>query len=255
MKYIASCSFGKDSLAMILTIIEHGLPLDEVVYREVMFDDTTSGEYPEHADFIHNKAVPILELVYGLKVTVLRAKTNYKERLARPNTKGKHIGEPRGFPLRLGPWCNSELKMKPLRDYERGLSEAVHEYVGIAVDEPARLERVLKTDNASAPLADFGITEEMAFKMCQEHYLLSPIYKTQKRSGCWFCHNARLDEMRDLWRNYPELWEELRKLQAISPIKFTSRNSVFDLEERFKKEDADHEKTQEIPAPGQAPDV
>lgn len=110
MKYIASCSFGKDSLAMILTIIEHGLPLDEVVYREVMFDDTTSGEYPEHADFIHNKAIPILELVYGLKVTVLRAKTNYKERLARLNTKGKHIGEPRGFPLRLGPWCNSELR-------------------------------------------------------------------------------------------------------------------------------------------------
>ena len=145
--------------------------------------------------------------------------------------------------------------MKPLRDYERGLPDTVHEYVGIAADEPTRLERVLKTNNASAPLADFGITEEMAFKMCQEHYLLSPIYKTQKRSGCWFCHNARLDEMRDLWRNYPELWEELRKLQAISPIKFTSRNSVFDLEERFKKEDADHEKTQEIPAPGQAPDV
>ena len=85
---------------MILTIIEHGLPLDEVIYREVMFDDTTSGEYPEHAAFIHDKAIPILELVYGLKVTVLRAKTNYKERLVRPNTRGKHIGEPRGFPLR-----------------------------------------------------------------------------------------------------------------------------------------------------------
>ena len=34
MKYIASCSFGKDSLAMILTIIEHGLPLDEVVFYD-----------------------------------------------------------------------------------------------------------------------------------------------------------------------------------------------------------------------------
>ena len=44
MKYIASCSFGKDSLAMILTIIEHSLPLDEVVYCEVMYDNTTSGE-------------------------------------------------------------------------------------------------------------------------------------------------------------------------------------------------------------------
>lgn len=68
MKYIASCSFGKDSLAMILTIIGHGLPLDEVVYCEVMFDENISGEYPEHADFIHNRAIPILEQRYGLKV-------------------------------------------------------------------------------------------------------------------------------------------------------------------------------------------
>ena len=79
MKYIASCSFGKDSLAMILTIIKHGLPLDEVIYCEVMFDEQISGEYPEHAAFIHNKAIPILELCYGLKVTVLRDKTTYKE--------------------------------------------------------------------------------------------------------------------------------------------------------------------------------
>lgn len=27
MKYIASCSFGKDSLAMVLMLIERGLPL------------------------------------------------------------------------------------------------------------------------------------------------------------------------------------------------------------------------------------
>ncbi len=27
MKYIASCSFGKDSLAMILMLIEKGMPL------------------------------------------------------------------------------------------------------------------------------------------------------------------------------------------------------------------------------------
>lgn len=32
MKYIASCSFGKDSLAMVLMLIERGLPLDEVVF-------------------------------------------------------------------------------------------------------------------------------------------------------------------------------------------------------------------------------
>ena len=34
MRYIASCSFGKDSLAMLLLIIEHKLPLDEVIFYD-----------------------------------------------------------------------------------------------------------------------------------------------------------------------------------------------------------------------------
>ena len=32
MKFIASCSFGKDSLAMVLRILEEKLPLDEVIF-------------------------------------------------------------------------------------------------------------------------------------------------------------------------------------------------------------------------------
>ena len=113
MKYIASCSFGKDSLAMILTIIKHGLPLDEVIYCEVMFDEHISGEYPEHAAFIHNKAIPILERCYGLKVTVLRDKTTYKENCLHIRTKGKRVGTPLGFPSRLANWCNGYLKCAP----------------------------------------------------------------------------------------------------------------------------------------------
>ena len=34
MKYIASCSFGKDSLAMVLLLIEKGYPLDEVLFYD-----------------------------------------------------------------------------------------------------------------------------------------------------------------------------------------------------------------------------
>lgn len=33
-RYIASVSFGKDSLAMVLLILERGLPLDEVVFYD-----------------------------------------------------------------------------------------------------------------------------------------------------------------------------------------------------------------------------
>ena len=31
-KYVASCSFGKDSVATLLLALEHGEPLDEAVY-------------------------------------------------------------------------------------------------------------------------------------------------------------------------------------------------------------------------------
>jgi hypothetical protein len=55
-KFIASVSFGKDSLATILLAKEHDEPLDEAVYCEVMFDKDISGEVPEHRDFIYDTA-------------------------------------------------------------------------------------------------------------------------------------------------------------------------------------------------------
>lgn len=43
MKHILTCSFGKDSIATALLALQHGEPLDELVYSEVMFSDTVSG--------------------------------------------------------------------------------------------------------------------------------------------------------------------------------------------------------------------
>lgn len=47
--HIASCSFGKDSIATILLALEHNEPLDRVVFSEVMFDHSRniSGELPD----------------------------------------------------------------------------------------------------------------------------------------------------------------------------------------------------------------
>ena len=52
-KYVASCSGGKDSVATLLLAAQHNEPLDEAVFSEVMFDKDTSGEVPEHRDFIY----------------------------------------------------------------------------------------------------------------------------------------------------------------------------------------------------------
>ena len=76
--YIASCSFGKDSLATILLALEHKEPLDRVVFAEVMFDNERgiSGEIPEHIEWVYSTAIPKLEKM-GVKVDVVKSKKDY----------------------------------------------------------------------------------------------------------------------------------------------------------------------------------
>lgn len=78
MKHIASCSFGKDSIATILLALEHGEPLDEAVSVEVMFDHARniSGEIPEHIDWIYSTAIPRLAAM-GVRTRVLRSERDY----------------------------------------------------------------------------------------------------------------------------------------------------------------------------------
>ena len=46
IRYVASCSFGKDSLAMVILLIKKGYPLDEVVFYDtgMEFDAIYSNE-------------------------------------------------------------------------------------------------------------------------------------------------------------------------------------------------------------------
>lgn len=76
--YIASCSFGKDSIATVLLALENKEPLDKVVFAEVMFDHERgiSGEIPEHIEWINSTAIPKLEQM-GVTVDVVKAKKDY----------------------------------------------------------------------------------------------------------------------------------------------------------------------------------
>ena len=63
MKYIASVSFGKDSLAMLLLLIERKWPLDEVVFYDTGME--FSAIY-----HIKDKIKPMLDNL-GIKFTEL----------------------------------------------------------------------------------------------------------------------------------------------------------------------------------------
>lgn len=94
-KHILSCSFGKDSIATALLALQHGEPLDELVYCEVMFSEEISGELPEHNRFIHETAIPHFEQ-RGIPTRVLRSEKTYLSCFYHVVTRGKTKGMQRG---------------------------------------------------------------------------------------------------------------------------------------------------------------
>ena len=137
-KLIASCSFGKDSLAAIIAAEEHGLHIDEAVYCRIMFDEKISAELPEHEEFIHTKAIPLLRERYGIKTTIVQAAETYCSRFFTVyKDRSKKKGEIYGFPMRQGAWCNSHLKVRPINKWQKAAGEYTA-VVGIAaIKEPA----------------------------------------------------------------------------------------------------------------------
>ena len=110
MKYIASLSFGKDSLAQIILIKRLGLPLDDVIYCDIRYTRELSGEMPEMARWIPT-AEEILRREFGVQVRHLTAQHTFKDYFFRVKGDGKHKGEIYGFPFVIGAWCNSRLKV------------------------------------------------------------------------------------------------------------------------------------------------
>lgn len=237
MKHVASCSFGKDSNAQVVVGRENDEKMDELVYSEVMFDKDTSGELPEHRDFIYNVAIPKFES-WGYKVTVLRAEETYVDRFFKQKKRGERAGQIYGFPPVMRCWVNSDIKMKPIREYWKQQPEDVVQYVGIAIDEPERLDRIVNTKNKISLLQKYNMTEQDAYDICKKNGLLSPIYDFSKRGGCWFCQNQSLSQLQQLRSRHPDLWKRLLELQEASPHPFKIECPLQKLERRFCLEDA-----------------
>ena len=165
-KFIASCSFGKDSMATVLLAKAHGEPLDEAVYCEVMFDKDISGEVPEHRDFIYETAIPALERM-GVKVIVLRSLKTYVELFTGRVTRGQRKGMVRSFPLCGKCYVQRDCKVRPIERYRKTLPSNTVPYVGIAQDEQDRLLR-LKGGSQISLLEKYKFTEKDAWEFCRK---------------------------------------------------------------------------------------
>lgn len=236
-KHVASCSFGKDSIATILLALEHGEPLDEAVYCEVMFDDATSGEVPEHQAFIYQAAIPALEKL-GVPVRVLRSEKTYTSVFMGKVTRGPKKGMIRSFPVCGKCYVQRDCKMHPIRQYQKTLPSNTVQYIGIAKNEPQRLARL--GGNQVSLLEKYGYTEDDAKQLCKQEGLLSPVYEFTDRGGCWFCPNAKLSELRHLYDHHPDLWQKMMRLQIVPgkvTEKFNRSQTFADIDAMFREWD------------------
>lgn len=222
MLYFHSWSGGKDSTASVILDHISGGPPSTIIFSEVMFDLNRgiSGELPEHIDFVKNKAKPLFES-WGYKVEIVHSDMDYMRcfyhvisRSKHKERNGKYSAWPMGGRCRI----NSCAKLKPIHDFYKQFAATEYtQYIGIAVNEPERLER-LKGTNKISLLEKYGYTEEMAYDLCKKYDLLSPTYEIAKRGGCWFCPNQGYAVFAYVREKYPELWQELRELDKVENV-------------------------------------
>ena len=236
MEHILSLSYGKDSLACLGAIEELGWPLDRIVHAEVWATETIQADFPHMVEF-KAKADQIIKERYGLVVEHYKAKHCFESAFYRTRgdtgRKSKFTGKLYGWPMIRGQWCLQQLKLPALNAATKG---DVIQYIGIAADEPNRFRNL--SDKKKSPLVEAGWDEPYCRKWCEENDLLSPIYTTAARGGCWFCHNQNVNQLRNLRKNYPEYWALMLKWDIDSPVSFhPDGHTVHDFDRRFQMED------------------
>lgn len=229
MKYIASVSFGKDSLAMLLKLLETNKPLDEVIFYD------TGMEFKA----IYNIRDAIIPILKAKGITYIELTPNYDfeyKMFEKPvNKRDGTIGY--GYS-----WCGGKCrwgtsdKLAAIEKYTKNC----YEYIGIASDETKRIQKERK-DNKLMPLVEFGMTEKDCLDYCHSNgfYWMEgnvELYDILDRVSCWCCANKNLKELKNYYLYLPDYWKKLKYLQTRTERKMKGKYSVFELEEKFKKE-------------------
>lgn len=231
MRHIASCSFGKDSLAMLLRLIEERYPLDEVVFYD------TGKEFQAIYD-TRDKIVPLLQK-QNIKFTELRPKESFdycmfEKPVKERNSNKIHFGYSWcGGPCRWG----TRKKTETIEKYCNGSIE----YIGIAHDETRRLQKK-RAATKIHPLNEWQMTEADCLQYCYDRGFYWEedgvrLYDILDRVSCWCCANKNLKELKNIYIYMPKYWMKLRDMQTKlhRPMKGVGK-SIFDLEKRFEYE-------------------
>lgn len=240
MLHVISWSGGKDSTASVILFKEHQKELmqpgDKVVllFSEVMFDlrNNISGHNPDVIKFIY-EAKTVFE-TWGFEVNILHAEKDFLDffhhRMGKSRKYPEHEGMTYGFPASGICGVKRDLKLKPIEKWKKEHKGTPHtDYVGIAIDEPTRLESLHKQKGTISLLERYGYTEQMARELCEKYNLLSPQYSlsfSQKRDGCWMCPWAKLEEHEAIYKAHPKAWKQYVALENEPNLAYPKWNAL-----------------------------
>jgi len=206
---IISFSGGKDSTAMLLRMLEKKMRIDEIIYFSAKdWDWEFIGKHFEQ-----------IEKREKIKITILESDKDWNQ-----------IVRERGFPSQFIRWCTGD-KVRIISKYLKEKYDNDYiEYIGIAYDESNRAgNQAYRTNrNIKFPLIDWKMTEKDCLEYCLKKgydwngYYQSGENKEVKRLSCWCCPLQYKLALFDLWKNHPDKWNKLRKMQEESPQPFSA---------------------------------
>ena len=221
---IVSFSGGKDSTAMLLMMLEKGLPVDRVICVD------TTKEFPQMYEHIN-----AVQKLCPVEIEVVKIDFDYWFG-DHVKTKGKNKGKKGyGFPDFRNRWCTA-LKRDAVKRVQKTITGDCIQFHGIAFDEKDRCKNNAGR-NIRYPLVEWQVTEKQALEYCYAKGLnWGGLYEKFHRVSCWCCPLSRIGELRVLYNDFPELWAELDEMDKKSFRKFRSDYSVKDLSEKFANE-------------------
>lgn len=252
-------SGGKDSTAQILKMIELGYRGFDVVCIDTQLEFDEMYVYWE-------KCINYFKQ-FDIKVHTYKSQYTRDEYFYKVKMKGNRKGEIYGFPFTIGPWCNDRLKLEAIRKAEQDFKGYIN-FIGFAIDEKSKLRQLrIKnklnginkfttqkwiTDKKTGEkkqitiehditnerylLCEYKMTEQDCLNLTIKYDLYNPLYDYFDRTGCWCCPKQPKKSLKQIYLHFPNKWEQLRIWQRDSPRPFRPNESIFDIEEQFKKE-------------------
>ena len=203
-------SGGKDSTATIIAMLKYNVPIKNVNYVRMMYDNEHPATLPEISDFVDN-CICRFKNQYGLKVNVVESEpfiNILKKKYKRCKHKEKN-GTIHGFDcLCMFACAFKPCKVKAAKSVQ---NEDDFEMIGYCIDEPKRYKR-LNYPKQESILCTLDITQDKAKHICKINNMLAPTYTLGLgRDGCWFCPASNKANIAYIKEHHPRYVELMYK--------------------------------------------